>query len=276
LVDGTANRDGTDKIYNIESVQFADGTRSVSALLNSAPVLDTASSPTMGLVLEGATNPSGVTVASLLVDGSITDADGSAVEAIAITGLNTSLGTWQYSLDGGTNWLSINANLINNATNELALLLGPTAQLRLIPFGDVNGSVSEAITFRAWDQTSDTSGSEGQYAVVTGGTSAFSTASDTADVTVTAVNDAPTFFSGDGKVTTAIGTGTELAYSSIVLPDGKVLVSGFSMIGSTNDFALVRYNADGSLDKPVLAASEVHLFGSPFIIVLQMLLPIAF
>ncbi|MFN9913370.1 MAG: cadherin repeat domain-containing protein, partial [Pirellulaceae bacterium] len=58
--------------------------------VNEAPVLNTTFSPTMGLVLEGATNPSGVTVTSLVVDGSVTDVDGSAVEAIAITGLNTS------------------------------------------------------------------------------------------------------------------------------------------------------------------------------------------
>ncbi|MFN9539180.1 MAG: beta strand repeat-containing protein, partial [Planctomycetota bacterium] len=139
--------------------------------LNDAPVLDSTASPMLGTFLEGATNPSGITVSSLVVDGSITDPDGSVVEAIAITGLNTSLGTWQYSLNGGTNWLTINAELINSQTNELALLLGPTAQLRLIPFGDLNGSVSDAITFRAWDQTS---GSEGQYAVITatGATSA--------------------------------------------------------------------------------------------------------
>ncbi|MFN9916665.1 MAG: Ig-like domain-containing protein, partial [Pirellulaceae bacterium] len=55
---------------------------------NDAPVLNASASPTMGLVLEGATNPNGVTVASLVVDTSITDPDGTAVEAIAITGLD--------------------------------------------------------------------------------------------------------------------------------------------------------------------------------------------
>jgi uncharacterized delta-60 repeat protein len=214
---------------------------------NDAAVLNASASPTLGIVLEGATNPSGVSVASLVVDGSITDTDGSAVEAIAITGLNASLGTWQYSLNGGTSWLTIDANLINNNTNELALLLGPTAQLRMIPFGDVNGSVSDGITFRAWDQTS---GSEGQYAVIsaTGGTSAFSTASDTASITVTAVNDAPTFLSGDGIVTTAIGTSHDIATSVTIQPDGMIVVAGVALIGSTDDFALARYNADGSLD----------------------------
>ncbi|MFN9988021.1 MAG: beta strand repeat-containing protein, partial [Pirellula sp.] len=84
---------------------------------NDAPDLNNSANPTLGTVLEGATNPSGVTVASLVVDSSITDVDGTAVEAIAITGLNTNLGTWQYSLDGGTSWLMIDANLINNTTN---------------------------------------------------------------------------------------------------------------------------------------------------------------
>ncbi|MFN9912689.1 MAG: delta-60 repeat domain-containing protein, partial [Pirellulaceae bacterium] len=214
---------------------------------NDAPVLNASASPSMGLVLEGATNPSGVTVAALVVDGSITDQDGTAVKAIAITGLNTSLGTWQYSLDGGTNWLTINAELINSSTNELTLLLGPTAQLRLIPFGDLSGSVSDAITFRAWDQTS---GSEGQYAIIssTGGTCAFSSATDTASITVTAINDSPTFLSGDGIVMTLIGTGADQGLSVAVQPDGKVLVGGYARIGTTDDFALVRYNADGSLD----------------------------
>ncbi|MFN7629125.1 MAG: hypothetical protein ACK5PZ_20040, partial [Pirellula sp.] len=214
--------------------------------VNDAPVLNASASPTVGTVLEGATNPSGVTVASLVVDASITDQDGTAIEAIAITGLNTSLGVWQYSLNGGTSWLTINSELINSSTNELALLLGSTAQLRLIPFGDLSGSVSDGITFRAWDQTS---GSEGEYTVVTntGGTSAFSSGSDIASVAVVAVNDSPTFLSGDGIVSTAIGTGNDLGYSVTLQPDGKFLVAGFSA-GSTNDFAIARYNADGSLD----------------------------
>jgi hypothetical protein len=72
-------------------------------------------------------------------------------------------------------WLTIDAAAINSATNELALLLGPTAQIRLVPFGDLNGALADAITFRAWDQSS---GTQGQYVVITatGGSTAFSTA----------------------------------------------------------------------------------------------------
>jgi uncharacterized delta-60 repeat protein len=222
----------------------------VVADVNDAPVLDTTVSPTLGSVLEGATNPAGVSVATLLVDGSITDPDGAAVEALAITGVNPALGAWQYSLDAGATWLTIDAPQINSQTNELALLLGPSAQLRLVPFGDLNGSLADAITFRAWDQSSGTSG---QYAVIaaTGGSTAFSAASDTAAITVTPVNDAPTFRADDGIVTTALGPSLDQGFSTIVQPDGRILMAGQTTLGSIGtfaEFALVRYLADGSLD----------------------------
>jgi uncharacterized delta-60 repeat protein len=223
---------------------------------NDAPYLNTSANPTLGTVLEGATNPSGVTVASLVVDGSITDPDGTAVEAIAITGLNTSLGTWQYSLNGGTSWLTIDAAQINSTTNELALLLGPTAQLRLVPFGDLNGSLSDAITFRAWDMSS---GSEGQYVAITstGGSTAFSTASDRVSMAVTSVDDPPTFLVGTGMVTTDFNASDDNGRGVVIQPDGKFLVAGFSSNGANHDFALARYHADGSLDTSFGSSGKV-------------------
>ncbi len=56
-----------------------------------------------------------------------------------------------------------------------------------------------------------------------------------------------TTFDGDGKVTTAIGISTDQAYSVAIQPDGKIVAAGYSQIGSNNDFALARYNPDGSL-----------------------------
>jgi UDP-N-acetylglucosamine 1-carboxyvinyltransferase len=53
---------------------------------------------------------------------------------------------------------------------------------------------------------------------------------------------------GDGFVTTAVGAGSDFARSVTLQPDGKIVVAGIAYIGSTYDFALVRYNADGSLD----------------------------
>ena len=57
-----------------------------------------------------------------------------------------------------------------------------------------------------------------------------------------------TSFSGDGKLMTDFGSGADVGYDVIVQPDGKILVSGFNANGANNDFAIARYNADGSLD----------------------------
>jgi len=55
-------------------------------------------------------------------------------------------------------------------------------------------------------------------------------------------------FGNGGKVATAIGSNQDYGEDGTVQPDGKILVAGFSDNGSNYDFALVRYNADGSLD----------------------------
>src|SRR5262249_54988064 len=57
-----------------------------------------------------------------------------------------------------------------------------------------------------------------------------------------------TSFHGTGKVTTAIGPGNDEASALALQPDGKLVVAGRSYNGSNADFALARYNADGSLD----------------------------
>ncbi|MFN6475925.1 DUF4347 domain-containing protein, partial [Nostoc sp. DedQUE07] len=52
-------------------------------------------------------------------------------------------------------------------------------------------------------------------------------------------------FDSDGKVTTDIGTNTsDIARSIVIQDDGKILVAGVS----NNNFAVVRYNSNGSLD----------------------------
>lgn len=58
-------------------------------------------------------------------------------------------------------------------------------------------------------------------------------------------------FGGDGMVTTEVTPGVfhDLAYSAALQPDGKIIAAGVSRATVNNDdFALVRYNTDGSLD----------------------------
>ncbi len=58
-----------------------------------------------------------------------------------------------------------------------------------------------------------------------------------------------TSFDSDGKLLLPVGTDHDEAWSALLQPDGKIVVAGYSMNGSTNDFSLVRLDADGSLDK---------------------------
>ncbi|MEW5879761.1 MAG: hypothetical protein AB1761_04885 [Pseudomonadota bacterium] len=55
-------------------------------------------------------------------------------------------------------------------------------------------------------------------------------------------------FGSGGKVLTAIGSGNDYAYALALAPDGKIVVAGTSHNGTSHDFALARYNADGTLD----------------------------
>ena len=57
-----------------------------------------------------------------------------------------------------------------------------------------------------------------------------------------------TSFDTDGKVTTAIGSSRDAAQSVAIQSDGKIVAAGYSNNGSNYEFALARYNTDGSLD----------------------------
>ncbi|MCR4303793.1 MAG: Ig-like domain-containing protein [Gallionella sp.] len=57
-----------------------------------------------------------------------------------------------------------------------------------------------------------------------------------------------TTFNTTGMVITAIGAGHDVAAAIVIQPDGKIVVAGRAHNGFNNDFALLRYNPDGSLD----------------------------
>ena len=56
-----------------------------------------------------------------------------------------------------------------------------------------------------------------------------------------------TTFDGDGKLTTDFSAGEDRADDLALQSDGKIIAAGYAT-GVTRDFALARYNADGSLD----------------------------
>jgi uncharacterized delta-60 repeat protein len=55
-------------------------------------------------------------------------------------------------------------------------------------------------------------------------------------------------FDGDGKVNTAI-RGNSFADAVVIQPDGKIITAGNDNTNDKYDFALARYNPDGSLDE---------------------------
>ncbi|WP_117194795.1 T1SS-143 repeat domain-containing protein [Rhizobium terrae] len=161
--------------------------------VNDAPVLATTASLAMSMAEDAAAPVSGTvgTLVSSFVDlasaagglDNVSDVD-SFIIGIAITALNTTNGSWYWSPNGGTNWITAGA-----VSNSNALLLYSNYQLYFRPNAGYNGAIADAITFRAWDHT----GTPGQYVDTTanGGTTGFSTATDTVSLTVTPVNDAP-------------------------------------------------------------------------------------
>ncbi len=154
--------------------------------VNEAPVLDNSGSPLLSTITEDNINNSGQTIASIIASAGgdrITDVDAGAIEGIAVTALSSGNGTWQYSFDG-TNWTDIGA-----VTNASALLLRSSDYIRFVP--NEQNATSANFTFRAWDQTSGSAGNKVD-STSNGGATAFSSSSEVASITATAVNDAPT------------------------------------------------------------------------------------
>ncbi|MEY8833378.1 DUF4347 domain-containing protein [Phaeobacter italicus] len=210
---------------------------------NDAPVLDTTASPTLAAVDEDAGNDNGsgadgdddatdnannpgTTVAALVVDGSISDVDGSAVEAIAVSQVDNTNGVWQFSTNAGASWSDFSATTgqVVSLTGAARLLDGTaggagTNLVRFVP--DQNYVGQATLTIHAWDKTT---GSAGGIADLSspGGTTAFSTASDSVTITVNAVNDAPVFNGLDATPTYSEGGSAVVLDNNVTLGDAEL------------------------------------------------------
>ena len=259
--------DGGD--MEVETSEFAQNVTATAAA-NNAPVLDNTKSPALTAINEDSGAPTGTvgTLVSALVDfaspagqvDNVTDADSGALLGIVVTAADTTYGTWWYSTNGGTNWNALGAVANNNGR-----MLAADASTRIYfhPNVDYNGTLPNAITFRAWDQTSGTNGSLVDTST-NGGSTAFSLAEDNARLTVNAVNDAPVLLTGSvnnltvnedsgltslglGGVTYGPGGGSDestqnLTYNVTVIPDpvnfGKIyLDNGITQV-TTGSYTL--------------------------------------
>ncbi len=222
------------------------------AAVNDAPVLDTNRSPAMSALNEDSGAPSGAvgTLVSALVDfaspagqvDNVTDADSGALPGIAVTAADATSGTWWYSTDNGANW-----NALGAVNDSGARLLAADASTRICfqPNADYNGTMANAITFRAWDRSSGTNGTLADTST-NGGSTAFSTATDTASLTVTAVNDAPVITSDGGGATTGVSVAENSTPVTTVTasdPDVPGQSLSYAIAGGADAF---RFNIDST------------------------------
>jgi uncharacterized delta-60 repeat protein len=91
-------------------------------------------------------------------------------------------------------------------------------------------------------------GIDGDGKIVVVGEAGSSSNADFALVRYNPDGSLDTTFDGDGKVATPVGGSNEIAASLALQTDGKITVGGFSFNGTNDDFALARYNSNGSLD----------------------------
>lgn len=149
---------------------------------NSSPTLDSSYVATLTSISKNNFTSTGNTVASI-VGNSITDSNANDSLGIAVYSASSSSGQWQYSLNAGTTWSTLSAS-----TNTAARLLRLTDRIRFVPNSNFVGTVS--LSYRAWDQTTGTAGGTASLAT-TGGTSAFSSTTDAASISVIFTNIAP-------------------------------------------------------------------------------------
>lgn len=168
----------------------AQETASVNVLLsNRSPVLVPTGNRTLPSIAEDTSDSRGASVSEIL-GSTATDADAGTQLGIGVSALGGN-GSWQYSLDQGATWQSFPALSVNNV-----LPLRGFDRLRFVPSLNFNGQ--STIDYFAWDEFSGRAGTviSRVAPVPSGHQSSFSSASDRARISVTALNDAPTIASG--------------------------------------------------------------------------------
>ena len=114
----------------------------------------------------------------------------------------------------------------------------------ITPIGEVAGAFSVAIQ------------ADGKIVLAGYSRSAGQSYSDFTVVRLLPDGSLDTSFGGTGKVTTSFGNSSH-AGRVIVQSDGKIVAVGSAPVGNNPGFALVRYNADGSLDSSFGSGGKV-------------------
>lgn len=183
---GTANITATGGT-SVFSEAAGTGSITVTAV-NDAPVIGSTATFTVTGINEDPTNNPGTLISTLLTSG-VTDADSTSVsKGIAVYAVNNTNGTWRYTTDG-TTWKPFSSSI--SETSAQLLASDTTTRVRFEPNANYSGTISNGLSFRAWDQTSGSPGGTASLATH-GGSSAFSDQTANASLTIAAANDLPT------------------------------------------------------------------------------------
>lgn len=177
---------------------------------NHAPVLGEFGFPTLTPItvnIPAASNP-GTSVAQILTNftntlGRITDADPGALKGIALTRVDQTNGTWQFSTNNGATWTNF-----GTPSASVARLLASDAdtRIRFLPNADFLGKAT--FIFVAWDQTEGTNGGTG-IATNRGGSKPYSTAYTIGSIAVVPyLNYAPVLTWGRPTITPIVEDNT--------------------------------------------------------------------
>ncbi len=143
------------------------------------------------------------TLVSALIAGQVSDADAGSVEGIAVTGVDNSNGTWEYTINGGGTWLAFGTP---GTTTARLLAADASTYVRFVPNPDWNGTVTNGLSFHAWDRTSGSNGSTDDLTGNTGGATPFSSATASSSIVINPTPDAPVIGGDDtGSVTEDAG-----------------------------------------------------------------------
>src|SRR5262249_9489273 len=117
--------------------------------------------------------------------------------------------------DGGAHWTAFGSPLPGAAR---LLAADASTRVHFVPNLNFNGTVSNGITFRAWDRTTGSNGGTADV-TVNGGSTAFSSATETAAITVnpgTPVNVAPVLDNSGAMTLTSINEDPVTNFGNLV------------------------------------------------------------
>ena len=224
--------------------------------INDAPVLSTTGATTLTAITEDDVGNSGQLVSDILLDTSgitrVSDVDSGAVYGMAVSGIVSGVGTWQFNLNDGTGWQDVESGSTISTSN--ARLIPSDANLRFNPnSAEENGEVTDpTISYVVWDQTVGSAAGLTSVAT-TGDTTAYSVNSETASITVSSLNDAPvvasvtnftTITEDDNQGSTPVSYAQVSSLIAVTDVDTSAPNDGIAIVGQTTTHGVWKYSLD--------------------------------